>query len=105
MSSLLNVFNNSSRPEEFSIKDIEMLVDNKKQNWFKRVHVGKFLGLVHIHRSTARLVDEDQKTRAKGLLQRQEKKLKRLHSLKKHQSLQSLLIQAQMTRTMNKNLP
>ena len=62
MSYLLNVFDDSSRPEEFSIKDIEMLVDNKEQNCFKRAHVGKLLGLVHIHRPTARLVDEDQKT-------------------------------------------
>ena len=54
MSSLLNVSNDSSTPEEFSIKDIEMLFDNKEQNWFKRTHVGKFFELVHIHRSTAR---------------------------------------------------
>ena len=33
------------------------------------------------------------------------KKLERTHSLKKHQSPQSLLIQTQMTQTMNKNLP
>ena len=39
-----------------------MLVDSKEQIWFKKAHVGKFLGLVHIHRSTARLVDEDRKT-------------------------------------------
>ena len=32
MSSVLNVFNDSSKPKEFSIKDIEMLVDNKEQN-------------------------------------------------------------------------
>ena len=53
MSSVLNVSNDSSKPQEFSIKDIEMLVDNKKQNWFKRAHVGKFLGLVHIHNDKA----------------------------------------------------
>ena len=34
------------------------------KNWFKRAHVGKLLGLVHIHRSAARLADKDQKTRA-----------------------------------------
>ena len=33
------------------------------------------------------------------------KKLERTRSLKKHQSPQSLLIQTQMTQTMNKNLP
>ena len=54
MSPVLNVFNDSSKPEEFSNKDTEMLVDNKEQNWFKRTHVGKFFELVHIHRSTAR---------------------------------------------------
>ena len=64
MSSLLNVSNDSSRPEEFSLKDTEVLVDSKVQNWFKRAHFGTFLGLIHIHRSKARLADEDQKTRA-----------------------------------------
>ena len=64
MSSLFNVSNASNEPEQFSLKDIEVLADNKEQNWFKRAHVGKFSGLVHIHRSTARLADEDQKTRA-----------------------------------------
>ena len=64
MSSVLNVSNDSGKPQGFSIKDVEILVDNKEQNWFKRAHVGKFLGLVYIHRSTARLADEDQKTRA-----------------------------------------
>ena len=44
MSSVLNVSNANSKLEEFSIKDIEMLVDSKDQNWFKRAHVGKFLG-------------------------------------------------------------
>ena len=38
-------------------------------------------------------------------LQRKGKKLKRPYSLKKHQSPQSLLIQTQMTRAINKNLP
>ena len=63
MSFLLNVSNDSSKPEEFNIKDIEVLVDNKEQNWFKRAHVGKFLGIVNIRRSTAKLANEDQKTR------------------------------------------
>ena len=65
MSSLLNVSNNAgSKPKGFSISDIEVLADKKEQNWFKREHVGKFLGLVYIHRSTAKVADEDQKTRA-----------------------------------------
>ena len=62
--SLLNISNDSSKPEEFSLSDIEVLADNKEKNWFKRTHVGKFLGLVNIHRLTAKLADEDQKTRA-----------------------------------------
>ena len=40
MSSLLNVSNASSKPEEFSLKDIEVLVDCEEQNWFKRAHIG-----------------------------------------------------------------
>ena len=31
MSSVLNVSNGRSRPKEFSLKDIEVLVDNKEQ--------------------------------------------------------------------------
>ena len=64
MSSLLNVSNASKKSEEFSLKDIEVFVDSKEQNWFKRTHMNIFLGLVHIHRSTTRLADEDQKIRA-----------------------------------------
>ena len=56
--------NSSSRPKEFSLKDIDVIVDNKKQNWFKRANVGKFLGIVNIRRSAGKLADEDQKTRA-----------------------------------------
>ena len=64
MSFLLNVSNDAgSKPEEFSINDIEVLVDEKEQNWFKRKHVRKFLGLVYMHRSAAKLADKDQKTR------------------------------------------
>ena len=41
-SSLLGISNDaSSKSEEFSLKDIEAFVD---QNWFKRAHVGNFLG-------------------------------------------------------------
>ena len=67
MTFLLNVSNDAyskcSKPGEFSINDIEVLVDKKEQNWFKRAHEGKYLGLVHIHMSTAMLADKDQKTR------------------------------------------
>ena len=62
MTSLLN-FSDSSKSEELNLKDIQVLVDNKEQNSFRTAYVGKFLGLVHIHKSTARLADEHQKTR------------------------------------------
>ena len=45
MSPLLNVPNASSKSEEFSLKDIEVLVHGEEQNWFKPAHVGKVLGL------------------------------------------------------------
>ena len=48
MSSSLKVSNVSNKPEEFILKDIEVLVDSEEQNWFKRAHLGKFLGLKHI---------------------------------------------------------
>ena len=48
MFSLLNVSNGSSKPEEFNLNDIEVVVDSEEQNWFKRTHVGKFLVLKHI---------------------------------------------------------
>ena len=55
MSSLLNVSNGSSKSEEFNFKDIEVLVDSEKQNWFKRAQVGNFLGLKHIDTSVGGL--------------------------------------------------
>ena len=51
MSSVLNVSNNSSKSQELSIKDIEMLVDSEEHNWFKRSHAGTFLGLEDIRTS------------------------------------------------------
>ena len=47
-SSLLNVSNASNKPEEFGLKDIEVLVDSEGENWFKRTYAGKFLGLAKI---------------------------------------------------------
>ena len=74
MSSLLNVCNYAgSRPEEF--KNIDVLVDNKEQNWFKRAHVGKLLGLVHIQRLMARLAGKDHKTRPSERLKEDETSL------------------------------
>ena len=60
----LNVPNVSSKPNKVNLNDIEGVVDSEQQNWFKRARVGKFLWLVNIHRSTARLANEDQKIRA-----------------------------------------
>ena len=52
----------SSKPEEFNFKDIEVLIDSEEHNWFKRAHVGKFLGLACIITSTVRLPEEDIKS-------------------------------------------
>ena len=54
--SLLNVPNASNNSEEFSLKDIEVLVDSEAQNWFKRAHMGKVLGLKHIDTSVEGLI-------------------------------------------------
>ena len=51
MSSLLNASNANSKPKEFNLKDIEVLVDSEEQNWFMRAHVGKFLGIENIRTS------------------------------------------------------
>ena len=64
MSSLLNVSNGSGKPEEFSLKDIEVAVDSEEQNWFKRAHIGRYLGIARIITSTSKLSEEDKKTRA-----------------------------------------
>ena len=50
MPSLLNV-SNDSKPDEFSLKDIEVFVDSEEQNWFKRAHVGKCFVLEDIRSS------------------------------------------------------
>ena len=42
---MFNVSNGSGKPEEFNLNDIEVLVDSEGENWFKRAHVKKFLGL------------------------------------------------------------
>ena len=51
LSSLLNVSNGSSKPEEFSLKDIEVFVESEEQNWFKRTHVRNFFGIENIQTS------------------------------------------------------
>ena len=51
MPSLSNVSNASNKSEEFSLKDIEVFVDSEEKNWFKRAHVGKFLGIEDIRTS------------------------------------------------------
>lgn len=60
--SLLNT-SNRNKFEEFNPKDIEMLVDSKEEPWFKQAHIGTFWRLVYIHRLTAKLADEYQKSR------------------------------------------
>ena len=51
MSSLLSVSNTSNEYEEFSLKDIEVLVDSDGENWFKRAHIIRYLGLAKILKS------------------------------------------------------
>ena len=51
MPSVLNVSNANSKSEEFSLKDIEVLVDSEEQNWFKRTHVGIYLEIENIRTS------------------------------------------------------
>ena len=48
---MLNASNVSNKSEEFSLKDIEVLVDSEEQNWFKQAHVRKFLGIEDIRTS------------------------------------------------------
>ena len=48
----------------FSIKDIEVVVDKKGQNWFKRAHIGRYLGIARIITSTAKLSEKDIRSRA-----------------------------------------
>ena len=38
----------AKKSEEFNLNDIEVLVGSEEQSWFKRAHVGTFLGLKHI---------------------------------------------------------
>ena len=54
MSSLLHVSNGSKSEEDqgANLNDIEVLVDNKEQNWFKRAHIGPILGIARIITST-----------------------------------------------------
>lgn len=54
----------SSKPEEFKLKDIEVLVDAKEQPWFKRANVGNVLGTRRISTSDAKLDQDDKQTRA-----------------------------------------
>ena len=59
----MNVSNGSSKSEKFSLNDDEALVDNKEQNWFKRAHVGKFLGLTKILMSVEGLDSQEMSQR------------------------------------------
>ena len=55
MSSVSNVSEDNSRSEEFSLKNIEELVDSEGQNWFKKAYVRKFLGLRYTDTSVGSL--------------------------------------------------
>ena len=59
MSSVLSVSNGRSKSEEFSLQDIEVIVDNKEQTWFKRAHIGRYLGIARIITLTTKLSEED----------------------------------------------
>ena len=59
MSSVLYVSNGSNKSEELNLNDIEVLVDSGDQNWFKRAHIGQYLGIAHIITLTAKLSEED----------------------------------------------
>ena len=63
MSSLLSVSNGSSKPQEFNLNDIEVFVDSEEQNWFKRAHIGQYLGITCIITSTSKLSEEDIRSR------------------------------------------
>ena len=62
--SLLNSTSNNSKSEEFSLKDIELFVDSKKQPWFHQAHTKQYLGIAYIITSTTKLPEEDLKSRA-----------------------------------------
>ena len=64
MFSLLNVSNGSNKSGKFNVEVIEVLVDSKEENWFKRAHIGRYLGIAHIIKSTAKLSEEDIRSRA-----------------------------------------
>ena len=51
ISSVWNISNVNSKPKEFSLKDIQVLVDSEEQDCFKRAHVGKSLRLSQIEKS------------------------------------------------------
>ena len=37
----------SSNPKEFTLKDIEVLVNSKEQSWFKQARLGQHLGSLY----------------------------------------------------------
>ena len=48
ISSVWNISNVNSKPKEFSLKDIQVLVDGEEQDWFKRAHVGNLYGCLKL---------------------------------------------------------
>ena len=53
----LSIFNASAAA-------IEVLLDEQNQPWFKRAHVGKYLGYVHINTSLQGLNSEESRPRS-----------------------------------------
>ena len=47
----------------FNAVPIEVLLDAKNHPWFKRSHVGKYLGIAHIHTSVEHLDDRESRAR------------------------------------------
>ena len=60
MSQVVSIFTG----KQFNLDDIEKLVDVNGACWFKRAHVGNFLGITNwIYSSTKKLSEEDKKER------------------------------------------
>ena len=61
--SLLNV-SSSNYSEEFNLKDIEVLIDDKEQPRIKQTHIGRYIGLASMITWTIKLAEQDMKSRA-----------------------------------------
>ena len=61
---VLSTDSSSSKSEVLNLKDIEVLLGNMKQSWFKQVHAGKYLWISHINTFTAKIGQNDRQARA-----------------------------------------